>query len=242
MPGPGPVSSPRRSPTWRPTAPGRRSATRSRRRACRTRSAGDTSRRQFCGVGSLKTTMGHMVGASGVAAVTKVVKALETGVLPPTANFEVPNPYIDFPESPLYVHDRLADWDTPCGTRDVALSARSASYGPTATWCWRRPPPPRHRPGQAALLPHRQRPDRRGPARTAGPLRGTAHRQRVVVRRHLLHLQRGTRAPRTPAPHHGAEQGGTRGVARARPCARPRHRRGAGRPLRGARRSQRQEG
>ncbi|MCX4523029.1 SDR family NAD(P)-dependent oxidoreductase [Streptomyces anulatus] len=91
-----------------------------------------TSRRQFCGVGSLKTTMGHMVGASGVAAVTKVVKALETGVLPPTANFEVPNPYIDFPESPLYVHDRLADWDTPAGTpRRGAVS----SFGFVRTNC-----------------------------------------------------------------------------------------------------------
>lgn len=91
-----------------------------------------TSRRQFCGVGSLKTTMGHMVGASGVAAVTKVVKALETGVLPPTANFEVPNPYIDFPESPLYVHDRLADWDTPAGTpRRAAVS----SFGFVRTNC-----------------------------------------------------------------------------------------------------------
>lgn len=91
-----------------------------------------TSRRQFCGVGSLKTTMGHMVGASGVAAVTKVVKALETGVLPPTANFEVPNPYIDFPESPLYVHDRLADWDTPPATpRRGAVS----SFGFVRTNC-----------------------------------------------------------------------------------------------------------
>ncbi|MFC9937663.1 SDR family NAD(P)-dependent oxidoreductase [Nocardiopsis alba] len=91
-----------------------------------------TSRRQFCGVGSLKTTMGHMVGASGVAAVTKVVKALETGVLPPTANFEVPNPYIDFPESPLYVHDRLSSWDTPAGTpRRAAVS----SFGFVRTNC-----------------------------------------------------------------------------------------------------------
>ncbi|MFH9474999.1 SDR family NAD(P)-dependent oxidoreductase [Streptomyces anulatus] len=91
-----------------------------------------TSRRQFCGIGSLKTTMGHMVGASGVAAVTKVVKALETGVLPPSANFEVPNPYIDFPGSPLYVHDRLADWDTPAGApRRGAVS----SFGFVRTNC-----------------------------------------------------------------------------------------------------------
>ncbi|MCO1579140.1 SDR family oxidoreductase [Crossiella sp. SN42] len=90
-----------------------------------------TSRRQFCGIGSLKTTMGHMVGASGVAAVTKVVKALETGVLPPSANFDVPNPYIDFADSPLYVHDRLAAWDTSATPRRAGVS----SFGFVRTNC-----------------------------------------------------------------------------------------------------------
>ncbi|MEU6183540.1 SDR family NAD(P)-dependent oxidoreductase [Streptomyces coeruleorubidus] len=74
-----------------------------------------TSRRQFCGIGSLKTTTGHLVAASGVASVAKVVKSLETTTLAPTGNFAVPNPYIDFPGSPLYVNDRLTPWETEGG-------------------------------------------------------------------------------------------------------------------------------
>lgn len=74
-----------------------------------------TQRRQFCGIGSLKTSMGHMVAASGVAAVTKVVKALEHKMLPPSANFSSPNPYIDFLDSPLFVNDRLTAWEPKAG-------------------------------------------------------------------------------------------------------------------------------
>ena len=82
-----------------------------------------TARRQFCAIGSLKTTMGHMVGAAGVAAVTKVVKALEAGMLAPSANFEVPNPYIDFADSPLYVNDRLTPWDGNGGPRRACINS-----------------------------------------------------------------------------------------------------------------------
>ncbi|WP_030166309.1 SDR family NAD(P)-dependent oxidoreductase [Spirillospora albida] len=90
-----------------------------------------TKRRQFCGIGSLKTTMGHMVAASGVASVGKVVKALETGLLPPSANFEVPNPYIDFTDGPLYVNDRLTEWETNGEPRRAAIN----SFGFIRTNC-----------------------------------------------------------------------------------------------------------
>ncbi|MFD0203139.1 MULTISPECIES: type I polyketide synthase [Saccharothrix] len=90
-----------------------------------------TDRKQFCGIGSLKTTMGHLVAASGSASLAKVVKSLESGLLAPSVNFEVPNPYIDFTDSPLYVNDRLVPWETGGEPRRAGIS----SFGFIRTNC-----------------------------------------------------------------------------------------------------------
>ncbi|QKW15147.1 SDR family NAD(P)-dependent oxidoreductase [Verrucosispora sp. NA02020] len=90
-----------------------------------------TDRKQFCGIGSLKTTMGHMVAASGSASLAKVVRSLESGLLAPSSNFDVPNPYIDFTDSPLYVNDRLMPWDTDGEPRRAGIS----SFGFIRTNC-----------------------------------------------------------------------------------------------------------
>ncbi|WP_405675533.1 SDR family NAD(P)-dependent oxidoreductase [Streptomyces sp. NBC_01511] len=90
-----------------------------------------TDRKQFCGIGSLKTTTGHLVAASGAASVAKVVKSLETATLAPTANFNVPNPYIDFTGGPLYVNDRLTPWETGGEPRRAGIS----SFGFIRTNC-----------------------------------------------------------------------------------------------------------
>ena len=90
-----------------------------------------TSRRQFCGIGALKTTMGHLVAASGIASVAKVVKSLEAGMLAPTGNFGIPNPYVDFIQSPLYVSDRLTPWERGAEPRRAGIS----SFGFIRTNC-----------------------------------------------------------------------------------------------------------
>ncbi|WP_318196820.1 SDR family NAD(P)-dependent oxidoreductase [Streptomyces sp. MCL20-2] len=90
-----------------------------------------TSRKQFCGIGSLKTTAGHLVAASGAASIAKVVKSLETATLAPSANFSVPNPFIDFTNSPLYVNDRLTHWESGGGPRRAGIS----SFGFIRTNC-----------------------------------------------------------------------------------------------------------
>jgi acyl transferase domain-containing protein len=46
-------------------------------------------------VGSIKTTLGHLGAASGLAGVMKAVLAIEKGVIPPKLNFARPNPAID---------------------------------------------------------------------------------------------------------------------------------------------------
>lgn len=47
-------------------------------------------------VGSLKPNIGHLEGAAGVAGMIKGVMVLERGQIPPQANYETPNPDIDF--------------------------------------------------------------------------------------------------------------------------------------------------
>ncbi len=45
--------------------------------------------------GSVKSNIGHLEGASGLAGLIKVIMMLERGIIPPNANFEEPNPEID---------------------------------------------------------------------------------------------------------------------------------------------------
>ena len=43
----------------------------------------------------MKSNLGHLEGASGVAGIIKAIMILESGVIPPNANFELLNPDID---------------------------------------------------------------------------------------------------------------------------------------------------
>ncbi|MGW1604012.1 beta-ketoacyl synthase N-terminal-like domain-containing protein, partial [Streptomyces eurythermus] len=70
----------------------------------------NTDERGWCGIGSLKTNIGHLGPASGVAALIKTTLALEHGQLPPSLHFERANERIDFDSSPFYVNARLRDW------------------------------------------------------------------------------------------------------------------------------------
>ncbi|MFZ6028171.1 MAG: beta-ketoacyl synthase N-terminal-like domain-containing protein [Chloroflexota bacterium] len=69
-----------------------------------------TDRKGFCAIGSLKTNVGHLAVASGVAGVIKTVLALENRQIPPSLHFKQPNPQIDFADSPFYVNTALREW------------------------------------------------------------------------------------------------------------------------------------
>ncbi|MFP2924077.1 type I polyketide synthase [Pyxidicoccus sp. 3LG] len=71
-----------------------------------------TQQRHFCWIGSVKTNIGHTDAAAGVAGFIKTVLALEHRKLPPSLNYEQPNPEIDFEHSPFRVNTELRDWDT----------------------------------------------------------------------------------------------------------------------------------
>ncbi|MCO6509298.1 MAG: amino acid adenylation domain-containing protein [Aridibacter famidurans] len=70
----------------------------------------------FCGIGSVKTNVGHLEIASGVTGLIKTALALSHEVIPPTLHYKTPNPALDLEESPFFVVDELTPWkkgDTP---------------------------------------------------------------------------------------------------------------------------------
>jgi acyl transferase domain-containing protein/thioesterase domain-containing protein/acyl carrier protein len=69
-----------------------------------------TLRNGFAKIGSVKTNIGHLDTAAGVASLVKTALALHHRQMPPSLNFEAPNPAIDFAGSPFTVNDRLTDW------------------------------------------------------------------------------------------------------------------------------------
>ncbi|HXQ70877.1 MAG TPA: amino acid adenylation domain-containing protein, partial [Pyrinomonadaceae bacterium] len=82
-----------------------------------------TNARQFCAIGSVKSNIGHLDTAAGVAGLIKTVLALEHGELPPSLNYEQPNPEIDFAQSPFYVNAQLREWPRREGERRAGLSS-----------------------------------------------------------------------------------------------------------------------
>src|SRR5262249_22393521 len=82
-----------------------------------------TAKKQFCAIGSVKSNIGHLDAAAGVAGLIKTVLALEHKQIPASLHFERPNPGIDFQSSPFYVNARLRDWDANCTPRRAGVSS-----------------------------------------------------------------------------------------------------------------------
>ncbi len=71
---------------------------------------GPQPRHQYCPIGSIKSNMGHLTQAAGVAGFIKATLALYHRQIPPSLGFEQPNPNIDFANSPFFVPTKLTDW------------------------------------------------------------------------------------------------------------------------------------
>nr|VFJ47958.1 MAG: putative toxin-antitoxin system toxin component, PIN family [Candidatus Kentron sp. FW] len=82
-----------------------------------------TRKNGFCAIGSVKTNIGHVDAAAGVAGLIKTVLSLQHHRIPPNLHFKTPNPEIDFAGSPFYVNAALADWETGDGLRRAGVSS-----------------------------------------------------------------------------------------------------------------------
>ncbi|MCB0190967.1 MAG: polyketide synthase dehydratase domain-containing protein, partial [Anaerolineae bacterium] len=72
-------------------------------------------------VGSVKTNMGHLESAAGIAGLIKVALSLKQGEIPPHLHFQNPNPYINWDQSPVQIPTEVMSW--PTGKRIAGVSS-----------------------------------------------------------------------------------------------------------------------
>ncbi|MGP4052830.1 type I polyketide synthase, partial [Streptomyces sp. 2A115] len=87
--------------------------------------------RELLRVGSVKTNIGHLEGAAGIAGLIKTLLSIHHRALPPSLNFETPNPRIPLRELGLAVQRELTGWPRP----DRPLVAGVSSFGMGGTNC-----------------------------------------------------------------------------------------------------------
>ncbi|MCR8842476.1 amino acid adenylation domain-containing protein [Paenibacillus sp. SC116] len=136
--------------------------------------------RQSVAIGSLKSNIGHLDSAAGIASVIKAILSLKHEQIPASINFESPNPLIDFVDSPVYVNDIHADWQADT-VRRVGVTSLGM-IGTNVFSILEQPPVTKEEVGAAhsnvVLLS----------ARTYESLQGVAHRL-------LVHLERNQAMP-----------------------------------------------
>ncbi|BCJ94413.1 hypothetical protein acsn021_19820 [Anaerocolumna cellulosilytica] len=89
-----------------------------------------TDKKAFCAIGSLKSNIGHLESAAGIAGIIKAVLALRNRRIPPTIHFNQPNSFIDFNSTPFYVTDRPVEWKS-----NQLMRAGISSFGMGGTNC-----------------------------------------------------------------------------------------------------------
>ncbi len=82
-----------------------------------------TKAKQFCPIGSVKTNVGHLQIASGIAGFIKTVLCLHHKKIPPSLNFQESSPQIDFANSPFYVNTQLQDWAVSAYPRRAGVNS-----------------------------------------------------------------------------------------------------------------------
>ncbi|MFD6966951.1 amino acid adenylation domain-containing protein [Streptomyces sp. NPDC059949] len=83
----------------------------------------DTDLRGTCAIGSVKSNVGHLDSASGVTALIKTVQALRHRTIPASLHFEVPNPELDFLNSPFHVSTESSEWRPIDGRRMAGVNS-----------------------------------------------------------------------------------------------------------------------
>lgn len=81
-----------------------------------------TNKEKFCAIGSLKSNIGHLATAAGVAGVIKVLLAIRNKKLPPTINYESLNEHINLDRSPFYINTKCTDWIVDAEPRRAAIN------------------------------------------------------------------------------------------------------------------------
>lgn len=79
-----------------------------------------TDRKGYCGLGSVKSNIGHVDKAAGLAGLIKTALALKHEAIPANLHWQAPNPKLNLPDTPFYIVDRLTDWPAQPNTPRIA--------------------------------------------------------------------------------------------------------------------------
>ena len=85
-----------------------------------------TGRDDVCYMGSIKSNIGHLEPASGIAGISKMALALKNGIIPPNIHFKKGNPNIAFDELKLKVPTEIIEWP---GNQNVPRYGGVNSFG-----------------------------------------------------------------------------------------------------------------
>ncbi|NOZ52779.1 MAG: SDR family NAD(P)-dependent oxidoreductase [Gammaproteobacteria bacterium] len=94
-----------------------------------------TDKKEFCAIGSVKSNIGHLEAAAGIAGLTKLLLQMKHRTLVPSINSDVPNPNIDFLSTPFVVQKTLQSWspfaskDNDGHKKEEPLRAMVSSFG-----------------------------------------------------------------------------------------------------------------
>jgi acyl transferase domain-containing protein/acyl carrier protein len=81
------------------------------------------SNKKYCAIGSVKSNIGHLDAAAGIAGLIKATLALKNQQIPPSLNFDNPNPQINFADSAFYVNTQLSNWQKNGSPRRAGVSS-----------------------------------------------------------------------------------------------------------------------
>ena len=82
-----------------------------------------TSKEQYCAIGSVKSNIGHLDAAAGIASIIKAALCVYNNALVPSINFSEPNPVLKLGSSPFYVSQAHTPWPDHFTIRRAGVSS-----------------------------------------------------------------------------------------------------------------------
>lgn len=88
-------------------------------------------KKPYCGLGSVKTNIGHLEAAAGIAGLIKIILAMMHKTLPATIHFSELNPHIKMAEGPFYIVDQTKPWERTLNAAGEEIPRRAglSSFG-----------------------------------------------------------------------------------------------------------------
>ncbi len=98
---------------------------------CNEKGGSKATLNKTCGLGSVKTNIGHLEPAAGMAGIIKVLLAMKNKKLPGTVHLKKINPYIQLKDTPFYIVENTQPWQriTDKGGKPVPRLAGVSSFG-----------------------------------------------------------------------------------------------------------------